>query len=194
MAVNPTPNHPVHESAEDYLLPCGRALEDLWEPVVAGRPPADDHERTCPHCRTAREGLLALHSAARQLVDEPVAAPAGLTDRIMAAVRADIRRTAMVDLPGDHGPVAISEQAIAVVLRFAADQVSGVRARHCAVHPRPGAPPGVLDVRMSIAVRYGTGPAGQVLAAVRSAVATAAASTIGVHIGQCDLVIEDLYD
>lgn len=183
----------VNHSTDDYTLPCGRRLEDLWKLVEAGQNPTDPHELTCPHCRTARSGLVVLWDASRQLASEPVTMPVGLTDRIMSAVRADIRRTATVSMPAERGPVEISEQAIAVVLRFAADQVEGVRARHCVVRVRPDAPPGVIDVELSIALRYGTGPAEHVLAAVRSAVTSAASRAIGLRLATCDLRVEDIY-
>lgn len=183
----------VNQATEDYLLPCARRLEDIWERVDAGVPPVDEHERTCPHCTTARESLVLLHSATRQLADEPLTPPAGLTGRIMAAVRADIRRATMIPLPAPRGGVQISEQAIAVVLRFATDRVPGVRARRCTVRQLPGAPPGVVAVDMSLALQYGTGPAAQVMAAVRAAVLAAADEAIGVRIADCTLTVEDVF-
>jgi uncharacterized alkaline shock family protein YloU len=183
----------VNHSTEDYTLPCGRRLEDLWELLESSGEP-DAHQQTCPHCRTARGSLVALRDASRELATEPVTVPAGLTGRIMSAVRAEVRRTSMVSVPGERGPVRISEQAIAVVLRFAADQVEGVRARRCTVTAHPDAPPGVIDVELSIALRYGTGPADQVLAAVRSSVTSAASSGIGVRLASCDLRVEDIYE
>jgi uncharacterized alkaline shock family protein YloU len=183
----------VEVNPTDYQLPCGRDIEELWDQLSADPDHTDAHQRDCPHCRTARDSLLALRAATTQLTEEQVIPPAGLTDRIMSAVRAEIRRTAAVTVPAELGPVRISEQAIAVVLRFAADQVDGVRARRCVVRARPDAPPGVIDVELSIALRYGTGPAERVLTAVREAVAAAAGNGVGVRVAGCDLRVEDIY-
>lgn len=134
------------------------------------------------------------------------------------------------------GWVEISDQAVAVVLRFAADNVEGIRARRCTVraHRRqkqqervPGdrrkrdlpvaaasadPPPAFdgdaiesndytsqragadgIDVELSLAIRYGTGPADDVLGRVRGAVVAAASTRIGLRVLRCDLVIEDVF-
>ena len=184
MAVSP-------DTTEDYLLPCDRRLEDLWERLRTDPAGQDAHERTCPHCQSARHSLLALRDATQELVAEPIPPSATLTDRIMSAVRAEIRRTAMLRLPSPTGRVEVNDQAVAVVLRFAADQVPGVRARRCTVRPNPDE--GTVTVELSIALRYGTGPSHDVVAEVRSRVLAAATSGIGLDVVTCDLLIEDLY-
>jgi hypothetical protein len=115
----------VSQTSAGYALPCGRALEALWEDLeagTAGRP--GSHEQDCPHCLTALSGLVALRDATRELTAAPVAVPPRLTGRIMAAVRAEVRRTRLLPLPAaglePGGEAVISEQAVAVVLRFAA--------------------------------------------------------------------------
>jgi hypothetical protein len=185
----------VNHATDVYALPCERLLDDVAAAMQAGQPP-DEHERNCPHCRMAREGLRALWEATRLLVDEPVEPPPGLTERIMSAVRAEVRRPSMVALPPTElGPVKVSEQAIAVVLRYAADTVDGVRARRCAIRRAGRDEHGmaVLSVELSLALAYGTGPADQVLAAVRRRVAELAGARIGVRIAACDLVLEDVF-
>jgi hypothetical protein len=81
------------------------------------------------------------------------------------------------------------------VLRFAADGVPGVRARRCTVRTRSvdeqGS--GVIDVELSLALRYGVGPAEQILAEVRARVAAAAVVVVGIRVDRCDLRLEDLY-
>lgn len=134
--------------------------------------------------------------ATRLLVEEPVEPPTGLTERIMLAVRAEVRRPGMVPLTStEKGPVEVSEQAIAVVLRYAADMVDGVRARRCTIRRAGQDEHGVavLSVKLSLALAYGTGPADQVLRAVRRQVAELAGARIGVRIAACDLVLEDVY-
>jgi hypothetical protein len=193
----------VSQTSEGYALPCGRQLEELWESMeagTAGRP--GSHEQDCPHCLTALSGLTALRSATEDLAELPVAVPPRLSSRIMASVRAEVRRTRMLPLPGaglEPGSQAeISEQAVAVVLRFAADGVPGVRARRCAVRPRdpdtaPDGTAGWVDVEMTLALRYGTSPGPQVLATVRRAVLAAAEARIGLRVARCDLLVEDLW-
>jgi hypothetical protein len=167
----------VSQTSEGYALPCGRELEALWESLesgTAGLP--GSHELDCPHCQTALSGLAALRDATHALATAPVAVPPRLTSRIMAAVRADVRRTRILPLPAaglePGGQAEISQQAVAVVLRYAADSVDGVRARRCAVRPHdPGDAPdgtsGWVDVEMTLAIRYGVSPGGEVLTAVR---------------------------
>jgi hypothetical protein len=176
----------VNHATDDYVLPCERRLDDIWQRVEQS---PDEHEQTCPHCTAARQSLLVLRDATRQLAEEPVPQPVGLTGRIMAAVRADIRRGRMLPLPSTSGD--ISEQAVAVVLRFAADSVPGVRARRCTVRATDT---GAVEIELSLALRYGgTAPAERMLAQVRERVADAAEAGIGLRVARCDLVLADLY-
>jgi hypothetical protein len=193
----------VSETSEDYALPCGQRLEALWESLDAGTAgPPGRHEQDCPHCQTALSGLVALRDATREMAAAPAGAPPRLTGRIMAAVRADKRRARMLPLAGAElepgGQAEISEQAVAVVLRFAADSVGGVRARRCTVRPSdPGEAPdgesGWVDVELTLVLRYGPSPGGQPLAAVRQAVLAAAEDRIGLRVARCDLFAEDLW-
>jgi uncharacterized alkaline shock family protein YloU len=193
----------VSVASEDYALPCGRGIEDLWERMEAGT--ADipgSHEDGCLHCRTALAGLSALREAASGLAVEPVAVPPRLVGRIMAAVRAEARRTRMLPLPDaglePGGRAEISEQAVALVLRFAADSIDGIRARRCAVRPRaagesPDGERGWVDVELTLVIRYGTSPGEEVLAAVRRAVLASAESQLGLRVARCDLLVEDIW-
>ncbi|NUP25855.1 MAG: Asp23/Gls24 family envelope stress response protein [Nocardia sp.] len=190
MAVN-------NSTEQDYRLPCGRELEQVWEhldAVEAGE--ADTHEATCPHCRAARESLLALRAATRELITESDPAPPDLTGRIMSAVRAEIRRGRTLDLPTHHsGTVEISEQAVAAVLRYAADSVPGVRARRCRIQEAGSGPDGrrLVDVEMSIAIRADGPTVGELLPAVRARIAAALPDRIGVDLNKLDVHIADLY-
>ena len=193
----------VSQTSEGYTLPCGRDLEELWDRLEAGTAGLPgSHAQDCPHCQTALSGLTALRSATRALADAPVAVPPRLNGRIMAAVRADVRRTRMLPLPAASlepgGQAEISQQAVAVMLRYAADSVDGVRARRCAVRARaaddaPDGTAGWADVEMSLVLRYGVSPGEQVLAAVRRAVLAAADARIGLRVARCDLLVEDVW-
>jgi hypothetical protein len=191
MAVNP--------ETQGYLLPCGRDVETVWErlpDVTAGR--ADEHDLTCPDCRDARASLMALRDVTEELLADTAEPTSHLTGRIMAAVRAEVRRRHdMVALPtAEPGRVRISEDAVAAVLRFAADSVAGVRARRCRVHEadvshgETGEP--MLVVELSVAVSYESF-AWRALDLVRERVTAAATTRIGPRVHRLDLMVEDVY-
>ncbi|MET0133801.1 MAG: Asp23/Gls24 family envelope stress response protein [Kibdelosporangium sp.] len=204
MAVNP--------ETQGYLLPCGRDVETVWERlavVEAGQ--GDEHDLTCPDCRDARASLTALREVTGELLADTAEPTQHLTGRIMAAVRAEVRRRHdMVPLPtAEPGRVRVSEHAVAAVLRFAADSVAGVRARRCRVHTfrqhsarqhsarqhsadlgEDGEP--MLVVELGVAVSYQSF-AWRALDLVRERVTTAAATRIGPRLHRLDLIIEDVY-
>jgi hypothetical protein len=173
----------VDQTDADYLLPCGRSVDQVW----SGTP--DEHARTCPHCRTAAESLRALRSATEELIAEADEPTLGLTDRIMLAVRADIRRRDMLPLVSG---IEISEQAVAAVLRFAADGVEGVRARRCRLRVELDPEP-VVEAELTLAVSYFSYTHGAV-EAVRERVAAACAARVGFRLGRLDLLVDDIYE
>ena len=182
-----------------HPLPCGRFVEDVFDDLEVGR--ADEHSRGCPHCATARRSLTTLMEATRALVDDPAEPPPNLLDRIMQAVRAEGRRGAALPLvptddtgaaAPDLGPVDISEQAVAAVVRYAADTVEGVRARSCRIVVDP-ADPHALRIEMTVSLRYGTGPAQDLLDIVRARIGSALQGQVGVRAGAVDLHVVDLW-
>ncbi|MET8993997.1 Asp23/Gls24 family envelope stress response protein [Amycolatopsis sp. Hca4] len=176
----------------DYELPCERDVEQVWERLDAvGAGLADEHELTCPHCRAARESLLALREATSELAAEEDVPSADLFGRIMSAVRAEVRRGSMVRLPSpEPGFVEISEQAVAVVLRYAADTVDGIRARRCRVRTVPGG----IEVELTLAVSLRNVAGGAALAKVRERVTAAAAARVGLTPAKVDLLVEDIFE
>ncbi|WP_040837196.1 anti-sigma factor family protein [Nocardia brevicatena] len=187
----------VNETTEpDYRLPCGRDLEQVWErldAVESGH--ADAHEIDCQHCRAARESLKALREATRQLIDEPEAPPPDLSERIMSTVRAEMRRGRILALPTSRpGQVQISEQAVAAVVRYAADSVSGVRARRCRVAAADAGPGGehLVDIELTVAIRFGADTA-ESLTAVRERVRIALPERIGTAVHRFDVHLGDVY-
>ncbi|MGI5220739.1 Asp23/Gls24 family envelope stress response protein [Nocardia sp. CA-290969] len=189
----------VNETTErNHLLPCGRDLEQVWQRLdEEDTGHAGTHEASCPHCRAARESLLALRAATRELIDEPDDPPPDLLGRIMSAVRADARRGRMLDLPTPHtGEIQVSEQAVAAIVRYAADSVAGVRARNCRVRQAPAESggPGPLDVELTIAVRFGSATLDEVLPLVRARVAAALPDHIGTTLRRLDVHVGDFYD
>lgn len=177
----------------DYELPCERDVEQVWERLDAvGAGLADEHELTCPHCRVARESLLALREATSELVAEEDAPSPDLFGRIMSAVRAEVRRGSMVPLPTpEPGFVEISEQAVAAVLRYAADTVDSVRARRCRVRT---VSEGVVEVELTLAVGMRNAVGGEALAKVRERVTAAAAARVGLTLARLDLLVDDVFE
>lgn len=188
----------VNHATEGYELPCERDLDQVWERLDAvGEGLADDHELTCPHCRTARESLLALREATKELVAEAEQPPPDLVSRIMSAVRAEVRRGQMLGLPtSEPGVVEVSEQAVAVVLRYAADAVGGVRARRCRVRTVGVGEAGesLVEVELTLAMSMGNASGGEALAKVRERVSAAAAARVGLRLVGLDLVVDDVYE
>ncbi len=185
----------MNHATQDYLLPCGRDVEQVWErldEVDAGR--ADAHELDCPHCRATRESLRVLRGLTRELADDDAEPSADLAGRIMAAVRAEVRRRDLVPLASpEPGEVQVSDQAVAAVLRFAADSVDGVRARHCRVRRSPEDTDALaVDVELNLAIAHDFD--GDSLDVVRERVTAAAGARIGLRLARLDLVVEDIYD
>jgi hypothetical protein len=181
------------ENTTGYELPCGRSLDELWNHLET----ADEHERNCPHCATARDGLLALRGATQELAREELEPRRDLTERIMAAVRADMRRRGeMLPVRADEpGELEVSEQAVAVVLRFAADEVPGIRARRCRVRRLDVDEDGeiLLHAELSVVAAYRDDLSEQ-LATLRERLGAACAASVGIRLGQLDVVVIDLYD
>lgn len=185
----------THSTDNDYLLPCGRGLEQVWQRLDDGD--IDAHESSCPHCAAARESLLTLRTATRELIEEPDPPPPDLFGRIMSAVRSDVRRGRTLTLDTPHpGAIQVSEQAVAVLLRFAADTVDGVRARGCRVQSSEPGEGGeqVIAVDMTIAVRHGGPSIDDVVSVVRDRVRAAATARVGVRLGTLDLTVVDIYE
>lgn len=184
----------VNQPTQEYLLPCGRDVETVWErldEVENGR--ANTHDIQCPNCGAVRESLKVLRDLTGVLAADDIEPSRNLTGRIMAAVRSDVRRRNMLALPTDEpGGVRVSEQAVAAVLRFAADTVGGVRARRCRVR-QAASDVLAIEVDMSIAIRAG-GFTAAAIEQVRDRVTAAAGARIGVRLARLDLTVEDLYN
>ncbi|MFI5783855.1 Asp23/Gls24 family envelope stress response protein [Nocardia sp. NPDC051570] len=198
MAVKPRTydNAANSTDSDEYVLPCGRTLERVWQRLDSARADStDDHEANCPHCRAARESLLALRGATRELIEADDEPSPDLLGRIMSAVQAEMRRGKTLPLPTDvPGAVVISEQAVAVVLRYAADTVAGVRARRCRVRDVGRGPEGatIVDVELTVVVRS-DGVIGDLIPQVRERVAAAASGRVGLRVQRLDIVVDDIY-
>lgn len=180
----------VNSRIGGHPLPCGRLVEEVFDDVEAGL--TDAHGARCEHCATARRSLHQLAAATRLLVQDPAEPPPRLLDRVMAAVRVELRRGATLPLPAELGPADVSEQAVAVALRYAADSVAGVWARSCRLEVEPHRP-GAVRIRMSLSLRYGSGPAEPMLAQVRRRVVAALSGQVGLHADRVDLELVDVW-
>jgi uncharacterized alkaline shock family protein YloU len=186
----------MNDATSGYTMPCGRDVETVWvrlATVDTGY--ADQHELDCPHCVAVRESLRALRAAIDELTYDVVEPSSDLVGRIMSAVRAETRRWDLLPLPSQtpHG-ARISAEAIASVLRFAADTVTGVRARRCRVRAASSfedVP--AIDVELSIAISY-RGVADGAYELVRERVTSAVSARIGVRLARLDIVVADIYD
>jgi len=181
----------VSSRVDGHLLRCGRLVEDILDDLEAGR--LDDHAMVCEHCSTARRSLESLSEATQALVEDSAEPPPALLDRIMQAARAELRRGEVLCLPSELGPADVSERAVAAVLRYAADTVSGVRARSCRVTMDPGRDVGTVRIHLSLSLRYRAGPAEQLLIAVRRRVAATLAGQVGLRAETIDLEVVDLW-
>ncbi|EMD23178.1 hypothetical protein [Amycolatopsis azurea] len=185
----------VNHATQDYLLPCGRDVEQVWnrlDEIDAGR--ADAHELDCPHCQATRESLRVLRGLTRELAEDDAEPSPDLTSRIMSAVRAEVRRRDLVPLTSpEPGEVWVSDQAVAAVLRFAADSVNGVRARRCRVlRTADMTDAHTVDVELSVAIAHDFDSGS--LDVVRERVTAAAGARVGLRLARLDLVVEDIYD
>ncbi|THA75442.1 Asp23/Gls24 family envelope stress response protein [Streptomyces sp. A0592] len=115
------------------LLPCGRPLGRSWQQARDPSGPPDPHRSSCPHCREAVEGLTALDGATRALRAKEQPDIHGLANRIINAVRGEVRLGSMLLLDDPGHDLRIAESAAAKVLRRAADTVPGVRAASCRI-------------------------------------------------------------
>lgn len=170
-------------------LPCGRSVEDVWAEIEAGE--AGAHTAGCPHCSTARDSLDRLAEATRELVDDPIEPPAGLLDRVLGAVRADLAQSDALALPVPAGGVDMSTRALAAVLRYAVDTVAGLRAHRCRIEPVAGRPD-LVHVWMSVSLNYHSGRADG-LDQARGRIRAALSDRVGLGLAGLDLEIGDVW-
>ncbi|OKK21860.1 hypothetical protein AMK16_00880 [Streptomyces sp. CB00455] len=182
---------PLHGDAEPLagaeVLPCGRPLGRAWAQAGATAAAADPHNSHCLYCRDAIEGLSALDRATTSL--RAVEPPDGrvLADRVMNAVRAEVRLGTML-LPADPGhDLRIAESTAAKVLRRAADTVPGARAASCRLTPSKGNR-AVHVVAITVAAKLDK-PLRERAEAVRQAVLHAAEHVLGLAVTTVDVEV-----
>ncbi|WP_328760986.1 MULTISPECIES: hypothetical protein [unclassified Streptomyces] len=179
--------HDAELLAAAELLPCGRSLGHVWEQARDRAGAADPHYSRCPQCREAIEGLTALDRAARALRAEEQPDSRSLANRVINAVRAEVRLGTMLLLDDPQGDLRIAESAAAKVLRRAADTVAGARAASCRLIPTP-AGPAVHAVTITVSATLDQ-PLREVAAAVRRAVLFAAEQALGLAVATVDVEV-----
>ncbi|MCZ4102231.1 MULTISPECIES: hypothetical protein [Streptomyces] len=177
--------------AGDELLPCGRPLSHAWEQARDNDAMADPHTARCAHCRQAVEGLAALNAATRALRAKELPSGHSLADRVINAVRAEVRIGAMLPLNDPAHDLQIAESAAAKVLRRAADSVPGARAASCRLTPTGTNT--AVHVAMTLATALDQ-PLPDRAAQVRRAVLHAADRELGMALAGIDLKIDAVLD
>ncbi|MEU9299642.1 hypothetical protein [Streptomyces sp. NPDC048269] len=174
------------------LLPCGRPLLDAWQQARSpGAAAFDAHTSGCPYCRQAVEGLRALDQATRSLRAEEQPDVHSLANRVINAVRTEVRLGASLPLDDPDHDLRIAESAAAKVLRRAADTVPGARAASCRLTPTRDDT--AVHVVMTLATTLDR-PLRERAAQVRRAVLHAAHHDLGLAVTGVDLEINSLLD
>ncbi|MBT2452526.1 hypothetical protein J7F03_36850 [Streptomyces sp. ISL-43] len=192
--VEPIRTEPLPEAellAGDELLPCGRPLSRAWEQARDADETPDPHAAHCPHCRQAVEGLAALDEATRALRATERPSGRSLADRVINAVRAEVRIGVMLPLDDPARDLQIAESAAAKVLRRAADTVPGARAASCRLTPTGNTT--AVHVAMTLATTLDQ-PLPDRAARVRRAVLYAAHRELGLAVTDVDLEINAVLD
>ncbi|MGW0904889.1 Asp23/Gls24 family envelope stress response protein [Streptomyces sp. NPDC002853] len=187
---------------EDELLPCGRALSQVWEQWEAGVP--DPHADGCPHCAQALDALRQLEGIVTEARDT---APreqdtSALTGRVMDVVRLELRPGRTLPLGDEDEDAWIVEAAAARTVRAAAESLPGVRAGSCRIGPldeaAAPAPAGRLargPVRIRVEVQVPLPwNLPEVADRVRARVLQAVDEELGMRTAVVDVTISDLID
>lgn len=188
-------------------LGCGRLIDEVWDHI--DQPPTA-HEATCSFCSDARAGLGRLSVATAELKSSDAANAelqigSAVKAAIMRIARAEVRRARRLPLeqpPADQiaAALTVSEQAVAAVVRGAADAVAGVRARRCTIDidktvmPASTQPlPAAVQVDLRIAVASTT-VIPVAVTEIRRRIDEAMARWVGVIVTGTRIEVEDIYD
>lgn len=159
----------------DQVLPCGRRVDELLEQAAGGAAERfDEHQHGCPHCRAALGEFAALWRPVQELVEQPVATPPDLAERVAARVDKLVKDVWYTLQLTELGTMKVAARVVARIARDAARQVPGVRValgrssfgriaelveRATFGHRHPNAAVGVLGrtaaVELAVAVQYG---------------------------------------
>jgi len=168
-------------------LPCGTELAALAAQVAEGAPAVDAaHQAKCPYCQESLERIRQLWSDVRALADEPVRAPPGLLDEVIARVSAPAGAVTLRDATRGH--TQISEAVLAGVARQIAEAMPAVTFASVLAH---AAGPGTVALRVRLVVAYGSSlPV--LAAAVREQIITHVRRLTDVQVAEVDVSVDDL--
>lgn len=176
-------------------LACGRSVNRVWQDI--SRSP-DPHTLSCADCRTTRNTLEALSSATSLLRDQDLLhpelrPPRGLKEAVLDVACSQVRRGIRLPLAGSReGSIVISETVLAGVVRDAARDLGGVRARRCRIDQVPGAGLGLL-IHLRTAVAPGV-DIQRAMTYLRLRIRDAVEASVGIVPHTVNLTVEDLYD
>ncbi|MGW7349068.1 hypothetical protein [Streptomyces sp. NPDC054854] len=173
------------------LLPCGRLLGLAWEQARAVGA-ADAHSTRCSWCHDAVDGLTALDRATRALRAEERPDGRNLANRVINAVRAEVRLGAVLVLNDPDHDLRISETAAVKVLRRAADTVPGARAGSCRLSPSEDGPRS-HSVALTVTAKLDK-PLRERAEAVRQAVLHAADHVLGLAVTTVDVIVDGVLE
>lgn len=181
-------------NSNDDLLGCGRSIDSVWANL--GEEP-DAHQATCEYCLQARQQLRALYDLTQEVrtVEATEAPDASLTDRIMSAARAEVRRGRRVPLElSPHAVVEASEYAISAVVRSAVDAVPGTVARACRIRVLDEQTEGLVNIGVSAGIKVSeTRVIPELQHELRRSIARAVREKLGLRVATVDLVVEDIH-
>jgi len=173
------------------VLACGRDAARVWEHAEAGR--LDEHERTCPHCRSTVADRERLAGLVGRMAAQELRPPPNLVEQVVTAVVADLRPHDLLDL-GDGSWLA--RPAAAATLRHVVDSMDGLRARSCRIVQEPAAAPGEpgpLSVTVGVTARFGVDLA-SVTARVRQVMISTGDRAFGIAVARVDIQVVDVWD
>ncbi|MFD3325548.1 hypothetical protein [Streptomyces sp. NPDC058701] len=169
------------------FLPCGRTLGRAWEQARASADTTDPHTSRCPSCREAILDLTALDRATRALRARGRPDSRNLADRVIDAVRAEVRLDTLLQRTGpDHDPRGLDSTA-SHILRRAADTVPGARTASCRLTPANGNR-AVHAIAVTVAAKLDK-PLRERAEAVRQAVLHTAEHVLGLVVTTVDVEV-----
>lgn len=138
---------------------CGRSIEDLSDYLDTGASPDAEHIDYCPQCQARLAGLRSLSAAAKDLLDEDVAATAddsGWLDGILANLRLETSAGRLIPLRGQGmDELTETEGAVIALVRSVGDALGGVLIGRCRLEGEIGTASAPVEVRINVSARYG---------------------------------------
>jgi uncharacterized alkaline shock family protein YloU len=168
-------------------LECGRELLVLVEQVSDGLPPAEpEHQARCPFCQEALARLQSAFDALHELAGRTVAAPRGLSTRVLEQLRRE--RHSVVIAASPAGRDTVSEVIVTQIARRALLAVDAVRDVSVVSHATQD---GRVDLDVHVVAALG--PALPDLAAeLRDQVLAHVWALAGARVGRVDVTVDDV--